>query len=260
MRIVQGIQLSKFILALLSLGIVCIFACKEATEVSTQAAATTVITQAASTEKPRQTEVTAISEKIDGELSPEEFPCNDHLVPIGKRSGWITEDCIPPELIILPSTIAFADCYLVPEAAQAAINLVNEADKNGYQLAAVSCYRSYQYQQQIYERNVREIGEEQTALEVALPGYSEHQLGTTVDISTKSLDFQLTQLLGDSLGGKWLHENASKFGFVLSYPKGFEERTGYIYEPWHFRWVGVALAKLIEESELSVEEYLREIW
>ena len=66
----------------------------------------------------------------------------------------------------------------------------------------------------------------------------------------------MTQDFGDTPEGQWLDKHASNFGFVLSFPKGLESRTGYLYEPWHIRWVGVSLAKTILETDLTLEEYL----
>ena len=218
-------------------------------ELESEEEAKPVSTQAPTTADPTATETKPTFES-------HEMPCGDHLVPVGKNSGWIADSCIPTELVLLPVSVAFDGCYLVPEAAQAVTDLIKEAKSKGIELVAVSCYRSYQYQKEIYDRNVRELGEEKASLEVALPGYSEHQLGTTVDISSAKVNFQLTQDFGDTPEGQWLDKHASNFGFVLSFPKGLESRTGYLYEPWHIRWVGVSLAKTILETDLTLEEYL----
>ena len=218
-------------------------------ELESEEEAKPVSTQAPTTADPTATETKPTFES-------HEMPCGDYLVPVGKNSGWIADSCIPTELVLLPVSVAFDDCYLVPEAAQAVKDLIKEAKSKGIELVAVSCYRSYQYQKEIYDRNVRELGEEKASLEVALPGYSEHQLGTTVDISSAKVNFQLTQDFGDTPEGQWLDKHASDFGFVLSFPKGLESRTGYLYEPWHIRWVGVSLAKTILETDLTLEEYL----
>ncbi len=254
------IRLTKLVVFFPILVLICVIGCTASPELDMENTSEIVIAQPTSTnESVEDVEPKYATETIETNLEIQVLPCGLQLVPLGKQLG-LDEDCIPEELILLASSVAFADCYLIPEAAEALINLISAAEQHDHLLVAVSCYRSYQYQKEVYERNIREIGEEQTALEVALAGHSEHQLGTTVDISSSDVGFELTQVFGATPGGEWLNKNASNFGFVLSYPEGFEDRTGYVYEPWHFRWVGVALARAIESSGLTVEEYLKTIW
>ncbi|NLA46732.1 MAG: M15 family metallopeptidase, partial [Firmicutes bacterium] len=89
----------------------------------------------------------------------------------------------------------------------------------------------------------------------ARPGQSEHQLGTTVDFGGTSADW--TTGFANTKQGKWLLNNAHLYGFALSYPEGKESVTGYIYEPWHFRYIGVAVAKEWKESGLVLCEFLK---
>ena len=115
----------------------------------------------------------------------------------------------------------------------------------------VSAYRSQAYQARLFAtyitREVRQglsatAAEERANTYAARPGHSEHHLGTTVDISVASLAYELDQSFGALPAGRWLHDNAHLFGFVLSYPAGKHNLTGYIYEPWHLRWIGRDLA------------------
>lgn len=80
-----------------------------------------------------------------------------------------------------------------------------------------------------------------------------------MDISSPSVDYTLTQDYEDTTEGKWLKENAHKYGFILRYPKGKEEITGYKFEPWHFRYVGKEAAKVIFEKDLTLEEYFESV-
>ncbi|MEK7105779.1 MAG: M15 family metallopeptidase, partial [Patescibacteria group bacterium] len=95
---------------------------------------------------------------------------------------------------------------------------------------------------------------------IAKPGHSEHQLGIAVDFTSPSIgNVSATGKFGDTLESKWLEENASKYGFILSYPKGKEEITGYLYEPWHYRYVGIEHAIEIANSGKTGNEYFKEI-
>ena len=96
-------------------------------------------------------------------------------------------------------------------------------------------------------------------LVVANPGFSEHQTGLAMDISSLSANRDLTEEFGETIEGKWLKENAHLFGFILRYPKGKESITGYQYEPWHFRYVGEKVAPIIFSKNLTLEEYFKKV-
>ena len=122
--------------------------------------------------------------------------------------------------------------------------------KDGAKLKIISGFRSYDYQEKIYNIYVKEFGEEKTNTFSAKPGHSEHQTGLAIDICEDSDKF---------IGTKeniWLQQNAHKFGFIIRYPKGKENITGYKYEPWHLRYVGRKHAKIIFTRGLVLEEYL----
>lgn len=122
--------------------------------------------------------------------------------------------------------------------------------KDGAKLNITSGFRSYDYQEKVYNEYVKEYGEDKTNTFSAKPGHSEHQSGLAIDICEDSDKF---------IGTKedvWLQENAYKFGFVVRYPKGKESITGYKYEPWHLRYVGKKHAKRIYDKKLTLEEYL----
>ncbi|MCQ6276614.1 D-alanyl-D-alanine carboxypeptidase family protein [Bacillus sp. V3B] len=141
------------------------------------------------------------------------------------------------------------------EAADALEEMFEEAETNGLYLFAVSGYRSYERQKMIFDAQVNQVGYEKAALLVAFPGNSEHQTGLSMDISSESNHFGLTEKFGETAEGKWLMENAHRFGFILRYPSGKEEITGYDYEPWHYRYVGEKEATEIYEKDLTLEEF-----
>ena len=126
----------------------------------------------------------------------------------------------------------------------------------GVKLISVSGYRSYQRQATIYENKVKSTGSKARADQyVARAGASEHQLGLAMDVGQKS-DKNLEASFGRTAGGKWVAEHCWEYGFILRYQEGWEDVTGYNYEPWHVRYVGKENARLIHEKDMPLETYL----
>ncbi|MEF3355078.1 M15 family metallopeptidase [Paenibacillus sp. GYB006] len=148
--------------------------------------------------------------------------------------------------------------HLRKEAAAALEELFAAAEEDGIELRAVSGYRSYERQVSVYNSSVERNGEEYAARVSAKPGYSEHQTGLAIDVSSPSVGNVIEEVFGDSEEGKWLEEHAPEYGFVIRYLKDREDITGYVYEPWHIRYVGKELAPDIAESGLTLEEYFDE--
>lgn len=134
----------------------------------------------------------------------------------------------------------------------------NFTRKNGYYIDIESAYRSIEAQQEIWDFCVKEKGLSHTKRFVAAPGYSEHHTGLAIDICMKKDGVWLNEFHPDLTECyAFLKEHCSEFGFILRYPEGKEEITGYGYEPWHFRYVGnSALAKYLMEQNLTLEEYV----
>ena len=154
----------------------------------------------------------------------------------------------------LPSTFAPGESK---EARNAYEKMATDAKTAGFELVAFSSYRSFEYQDTLYNNYVSRDGKENADRYSARPGYSEHQTGLAFDIGEKGKeDLWLTEEFGETEAGKWLVENAHKYGFILRYPKGKEAITGYMYESWHFRYVGLNLAAEIKEAGVTLEEYL----
>jgi D-alanyl-D-alanine carboxypeptidase len=121
------------------------------------------------------------------------------------------------------------------------------AAANGTPLGILAGYRSYPQQQDLYERRVDELGDAEAGSRVARPGHSEHQLGTTIDV-TSAGETDVDQSWGATPPGQWVATNAHKYGFLLSYPPDASDRTCYDYEPWHLRYVGRELAADVIDS------------
>ncbi len=160
-----------------------------------------------------------------------------------------------PEDLVLIKDNKGKDILIKKQVEKSYQKLYKDALKQGINISVISGYRSYEYQKNIYERNVKKDGEEIANSYSAKPGESEHQTGFAIDIGSGKCD--LEQCFEDTKEGKWLFENAHKYGFILRYPENKTEITGYIYEPWHYRYVGINNAKAIYDSEVTLEEYLK---
>ena len=167
---------------------------------------------------------------------------------------------VPPDLATLPASLGapgYGTFELRREAAEGLRGLLDAARPASHDLRVVSAYRSYDTQVAIFERRTASVGEVCAARGSARPGHREHQLGTTVDLSSAVVEWRLTQRFGDTEAGRWLAERAHEHGWALSYPAGKEDVTGYIYEPWHARYLGVTYAPRWRASGLTVTEYLQ---
>jgi LAS superfamily LD-carboxypeptidase LdcB len=141
------------------------------------------------------------------------------------------------------------DYRLRHPAARALQAMVGAARDEGIELWVVSGYRSWSRQLEIYERRIRETGWEQST--VAPPGYSEHQLGTAVDLTDGDQRTLLRPTFAQSTAGGWLREHAWEFGFALTYTEHNRSQTGYAPEPWHFRYWGIAQARTRQKAALG---------
>lgn len=145
---------------------------------------------------------------------------------------------------------------LIDEARTAFEDMVKKAKEDGLTIRATSGFRSYETQKNLYN-NALKIDEKRAKISIAKPGHSEHQLGTAVDITGPSAKYSsATSSFNESPEDLWLRDNAYLFGFIQSYPKGKEETTGYRYESWHYRFVGIDNAQKIKENKMTITEFL----
>ena len=127
--------------------------------------------------------------------------------------------------------------------------MVNAAKKDGVSIYNVSGYRSFSTQKSLYNNYVSRDGKAKADTYSARAGTSEHQTGLATDVNSVSTSFENTKAF------QWINKNGYKYGFILRYPKGKEFITGYMYEPWHYRYVGEEVAKIIYEKNITYEEY-----
>ena len=127
------------------------------------------------------------------------------------------------------------------DAAKAYQQMVRAAKAEGVNIVAVSGNRSYAQQASLYDSYVRQYGQATADTIAARPGHSEHQTGLAMDVGNASGACALQDCFEDTLVGKWVADNAGTYGFIIRYPDGNQDVTGYAYEPWHLRYVGPEL-------------------
>ena len=163
-----------------------------------------------------------------------------------------------PTLVTLDVPYANQNAYqLRPEASDALTTMFAAyTDETGLKMQSQSAYRSYAAQKVIYNRYVAQNGRAWADRGSARPGYSEHQTGLALDINALPSDCPIQECFKDTRAGKWLAANAWKYGFVLRYPDGYEKVTGYKFEPWHYRYVGVDVATAMHRQGVrTLERY-----
>jgi zinc D-Ala-D-Ala carboxypeptidase len=161
---------------------------------------------------------------------------------------------LPSEYI--PELKNVSGAQLRPEAADALALLLQDASNAGLPMRVLSSYRSYSTQIATYNRWVEQSGQAEADTFSARPGHSEHQLGLAVDLGdANSTACDLETCFGNTPSGIWLEYNAHKYGYIIRYPEGKQTITGYQYEPWHLRYVGVNKASEIKNSGLTLDQF-----
>ena len=182
------------------------------------------------------------------------------LVLVNKN--YALDSSYAPSDLVLPNVLALGHeqnktIYLREEASQHLEQLFSAAEQEaGLIFLARSGYRSYETQVSLYQRYVDQNGQEAADRFSARAGHSEHQTGLAIDVTADSVNGQLTTEFGKTAEGIWLKDNAHRFGYIIRYLEGRESETGYQYEPWHIRYVGVEAATEIYENNWILEQYL----
>ena len=180
------------------------------------------------------------------------------LTLVDKEHG-LPSEYAPADLIRITGIEASTpNQRLRPMALAALQHLSAEAQQQGHTLAVSSAYRSYTEQEATYNYWVSRLGPVEAGRISARPGHSEHQLGTTVDLTSPSVNYELVEAFAEKPEGRWLTTNGHRFGFVMSYPVNKEATTGYAYEPWHWRYVGEKVATWLWERGFTLAEWQRE--
>lgn len=177
-------------------------------------------------------------------LEPKTYAPNDLVVPT----------------IPLRSNITTTEKYVRKVTAVALENMNTDAKAQGLAFNLQSGYRSYDFQVNLYNRYVQEQGQAVADSQSARPGYSEHQTGLAADLGSVSHpECDVEECFATTPEGRWLAANAYKYGFIIRYPQNMQSVTGYIYEPWHVRYVGVDLATQMHKQNVSTLEQFFEL-
>jgi D-alanyl-D-alanine carboxypeptidase len=181
----------------------------------------------------------------------------DDLGVLVDRSHPLPSDYVPGDLVPLEhyGVPTLGSETLRREAAEHLGRLVESTEADGEELVVASAYRSYEEQRLSHERLMSIFGAGADRMS-ATPGHSQHQLGTAIDFTNAAAGYQVWMPFAQTSAYWWLEQHAWEYGFVLAYPRGKEEQTGYEWEPWHYRYVGVEDAERLEKSDLSLQEYL----
>ncbi len=180
----------------------------------------------------------------------------EDLLVLVNKTRMLPSDYIPNDLEEIDINYSNHNKYLRKDAKEAFEALAKDAKDLGYFIIAVSAYRDYAYQEDLYQGYVESKGQDYADKCCAKPGHSEHQTGLSVDVMGSNLDYDEFE---SSPEFEWMSEHAHLYGFIMRYPKGKEDITGFKYEPWHYRYVGISEATNIYEQQLSLEEYIESI-
>ena len=179
----------------------------------------------------------------------------DYLLLVNKTNS-LHETYIPEDLVNVSSKYK-AGIKLDKKTYENFLKMQEDALKRGYNIDIMSGYRDYLYQDKIYNKLVQDKGFNYAISRIAKPGCSEHQTGLAIDICVYREDkCYIEEEVTDFVEVKWLHQNCHRYGFILRYPFGKEDITGYSYEPWHLRYVG-DIASQIYNKDITLEEYLK---
>lgn len=180
----------------------------------------------------------------------------DYLLTLVDKKHYLSKDYVPEDLVPLVKNNHYAinrnDLSLRIPVEKALCTMSDAAANDGITILVSSTFRSYDYQAKLYARNVKQLGQAAADRESARPGTSQHQLGTAIDFGSITDDFVETKQ------GKWLAKNAMKYGFSLSFPEGYEDVTGYRYECWHYRYIGVEACKMQQKWFGNIQQYMLE--
>ena len=209
----------------------------------------TTTSQASSTTVPQLPGCGPGDEPVQGD------PLADWGTIVVDTDRGLPSEFAPPDLVEVTAA-GFAQRDRVREFVILDLAALRQAaEANGTPIVVISGYRSFAYQQGLFQEEVNRVGEAQAAAGVARPGHSEHQLGTAIDVLNPEAG-ELSAAFADTPAGKWTAAHAHEYGFVLSYPADAQDQSCYEYEPWHLRYVGREVAAQIHDAGVSPREWL----
>ena len=172
------------------------------------------------------------------------------------KKHFVSSDYVPKDLMPVKNNdlwnVSRNDLSLRPEVYAALEELSRAALADGIKLMVSSTYRSYQYQEGLFNRYVAQDGVELAERYSARPGTSQHQLGVAIDFGSITDDW------GDTKMGKWVYDHAAEYGWSLSFPQGYEDVTGYMWECWHFRYIGKTACEFQKKWFGNIQQFMLE--
>lgn len=181
----------------------------------------------------------------------------DVLVLVNKLHA-VSKNYKPTDMVAIKGSYTTNQGLEMKADAYKAFKKMRKAAKaDGIRFKICSAYRTYSTQKWLYNNYLNTMGKKLRDIRSAYPGRSEHHTGYAIDLVTKSTGWTLTQDFAKTSEGKWINKHCAEYGFIIRYPKGKTDITGYDYEPWHLRYVGVDAAEEITEQGITLEEYLK---
>lgn len=242
---------------------------------------TAILTFATATRAFAQTDIKSVIDQLENqrkrfldfnlevimeEETPPEVSEDTKQTLLVNKENLLDENYIPDSLVDIAKLVSSTknEIYLQQEAAENYMQMIEAMKADGISLAAVSGYRTYQYQRNLYINKTnyykKYYPEDEAMIKagmvVAPPGASEHQTGLAVDVSVSSIGYALDGRFQDTMAYNWLKENGYKYGFIIRYPEEKREITNIIFEPWHLRYVGQPIAEEIYAKGVCLEEYI----
>ena len=230
-----------------------------------------VATAAKTTTKKSTTKTTKKKKKYNEEAPWESFDMyglpdkldllkkdkGDVLVLVNKLHA-VSKNYKPTDMVAIKGSYTTNQGLEMKADAYKAFKKMRKAAKaDGIRFKICSAYRTYSTQKWLYNNYLNTMGKKLRNIRSAYPGRSEHHTGYAIDLVTKSTGWTLTQDFAKTSEGKWINKHCAEYGFIIRYPKGKTDITGYDYEPWHLRYVGVDAAEEITEQCITLEEYLK---
>jgi len=199
--------------------------------------------------------ITRINSNLDYEFYTDsnEADLSKEMYTLVNKYNYLNKNFVPDNLVTITGIYARDKAQLVDVAYDNFVKMADAARLENLTIKVTTGYRSYNFQSTLYNNYVKADGVKNADTYSARPGYSEHQLGYSADLTNaKNVSFDNFENTDEY---KWLQENAYKYGFIMRYPKDKEYITGYMFESWHYRYVGVEIATYIYENNITYEEY-----